>query len=153
MLSTLREIMNVPLPDLFAALTGGLIIGVATSFMLLFSGRIAGISGIVGGLIPPTRGDSDWRISFVAGLLVGGLALLLVYPAAFPAKFSTSTLGVLVAGALVGFGTRLGNGCTSGHGVCGIGRVSRRSLVATVVFLSTGMLTVYLDRHVLGASL
>jgi hypothetical protein len=144
--------MNVPTSDLLAALAGGLTIGVASSFMLIFSGRIAGISGIVGGLIPPTSGDSDWRFTFLLGLLIGGVALRLVYPAAFPTEISTSTLGLVAAGLLVGFGTRLGNGCTSGHGVCGIGRTSRRSLVATMVFLTTGMITVFFTHHVFGAA-
>jgi len=145
--------MHVPLSDLLAALAGGLLIGIATSFMLIFSGRIAGISGIVGGLVPPKKGDTDWRVSFLVGLLIGGLALRLGYPEAFPAEIPTSTLGLIAAGLLVGFGTRLGNGCTSGHGVCGIGRTSRRSLVATLVFLGAGILTVSIHRHLLGAAL
>jgi len=144
--------MNVPISDLLAALAGGLLIGVATAFMMIFSGRIAGISGIVGGLIPPRPQDVDWRIAFLMGLVGGGALLRIFYPEAFPEALTTPTPTLVAAGLLVGYGTRLGNGCTSGHGVCGIGRMSRRSLVATAVFLSTGMLTVFIHRHLLGAT-
>ncbi len=144
--------MNVPSSDLFAALAGGLLIGVATTFMMIFSGRIAGVSGIVGGLIPPRRHDMDWRLAFLSGLVGGGALLRVFYPEAFPAALTTPTATLVAAGLLVGYGARLGNGCTSGHGVCGIGRMSRRSLVATAVFLSTGMLTVFVHRHLLGAA-
>ena len=144
--------MNVPTSDLLAGLAGGLIIGAATSFMLLFSGRIAGVSGIIGGLLPATRGDIDWRAMFLAGLLVGGVILRFIYPAAFPATIDASPMTLIGAGLLVGFGTRMGNGCTSGHGVCGIGRMSRRSLVATITFLLSGMVTVYITHHLLGAT-
>ncbi len=144
--------MSVPTSEFLAALAGGLMIGVATTFMLIFSGRIAGVSGIVGGLVPPRRGDFDWRLAFLLGLIGGGGLLLLVYPEAFPTTIAASTPTLVVAGLLVGFGARLGNGCTSGHGICGIGRMSRRSLVATLVFLSTGALTVYIHRHILGAA-
>ncbi len=144
--------MNVPLSDLLAALAGGLLIGVAAAFMMVFSGRIAGISGIVGGLVPPRPGDTDWRAAFLVGLLGGGVLLRLIYPEAFPSALTAPTTTLVAAGLLVGYGARLGNGCTSGHGVCGIGRTSRRSLVATAVFLSTGMLTVFIHRHLLGAT-
>lgn len=144
--------MNVPSSDLFAALAGGLLIGVATTFMMIFSGRIAGVSGIVGGLIPPRPHDMDWRLAFLSGLVGGGALLRIFYPEAFPAALTTPTATLVAAGLLVGYGARLGNGCTSGHGVCGIGRMSRRSLVATAVFLSTGMLTVFVHRHLFGAA-
>ncbi len=127
-------------------------IGVATTFMLIFSGRIAGVSGIVGGLVPPRPGDTDWRLAFLLGLIGGGGLLMLVHPGAFPTTIAASTPTLVVAGLLVGFGARLGSGCTSGHGVCGIGRMSRRSLMATLVFLSTGALTVFIHRHILGAA-
>ena len=141
--------MTPPPSELAAALAGGVLVGLATALLLLFSGRIAGISGIVGGLLPATRGDAGWRLAFLGGLLVGGLALAAFYPAAFPATSTTGAPTLIAAGLLVGFGTRLGNGCTSGHGVCGIGRMSRRSLVATLTFLATGMITVFITQHVL----
>lgn len=127
-----------PLP----ALVGGLIIGLATSILLLFNGRVAGISGIVSGLLAPARGETAWRALFVGGLLLGGLVLLLVFPEAVSAPAVRSPSVVAVAGLLVGFGTRLGSGCTSGHGVCGLSRLSVRSLVATLTFIAAGMATV-----------
>ncbi|MCA9719274.1 MAG: hypothetical protein KC468_31685, partial [Myxococcales bacterium] len=107
-------------PDLAAALFGGALIGLASMLLLLFSGRVAGISGVVGGLLPPRLGDLDWRVGFVAGLLVGGLALRLALPSTLDlSTLPDSTPLLLLGGALVGVGTRMGNGCTSGHGVCG----------------------------------
>ena len=127
--------------DIFMALAGGALIGAAASFMLLSVGRIAGISGIVGGLLKPTSGDTAWRLTFVAGLLAGGVALAASAPQVFQSPTGRSGLAVAAAGALVGFGVRMGNGCTSGHGVCGLTRASKRSLVATITFMATGMLT------------
>jgi uncharacterized membrane protein YedE/YeeE len=127
-----------------APLAGGILIGLAASVLLLWSGRIAGISGIVGGLLRPKRGDVAWRAVFVAGLLAGGGLLALVHPAALDVRAPGSLLSVALAGLLVGYGTRLGSGCTSGHGVCGVSRLSRRSLVATITFIAAGALTVYL---------
>lgn len=132
------------------AIVGGLVIGLATSGFLLFGGRLSGISGILGGLLPPTPGDIGWRLAFLIGLVSGGMALQVVAPGAFPATVSTSTARVIVAGLLVGLGTRLSNGCTSGHGVCGLGRRSPRGLAATLTFMLTGALTVFVVEHVLG---
>ena len=114
------------------------------------SGRLAGISGVFSGFLFPKTGDFWWRVYFLGGLVVGGLILLAVYPVAFPSSFEPSLAVMGVAGVLVGFGTRLGNGCTSGHGVCGIGRVSVRSISATVTFFLTGMVTVFVVNHLLG---
>jgi len=127
--------------SILMALLGGGLIGLAASAVLLFSGRIAGISGIVGGLLswPPSEGR--WRLAFVAGLLAGGLMLSAFWPAVFQVPAGRSLLAIGVAGLLVGFGTRMGNGCTSGHGVCGLSRMSVRSLAATVTFMATGIVT------------
>lgn len=127
-------------PDLtpWSSLAGGALIGLAASAMLLLEGRIAGISGIVGGLSRPRAGDVGWRLAFVAGLLVAGLLAAGLAPWAVSAE-SGRPLWVLVpAGLLVGFGTRLGNGCTSGHGVCGLSRTSPRSLASVGVFMAVG---------------
>lgn len=142
--------MTVPVSELVSALLGGVLIGLAALALLVLSGRIAGISGIVGGLLPPTAGDARWRLAFVAGLLVGGALLLVLHPAAFPSTIAASPGTLAIAGLLVGYGTRLGNGCTSGHGVCGIGRLSRRSLSATVTFIGAAMITLWITRHLLG---
>ena len=132
--------MNIP-GDWIRAIEGGALIGVSASLMLAFNGRVTGISGIVGGLLVPTTGDVAWRALFVAGLVLGGLLALAVSPAAFSA--GGASLGVvLLAGLLVGFGTRVGNGCTSGHGVCGVSRLSPRSAAATLTFIGAGALTV-----------
>ena len=114
-----------------SALLGGGLIGLAASAMLWLNGRIAGISGIYSGLLKPSPGDVGWRLAFVGGLIAGGLALLAVSPDVFGLPTGRSTAAVAVAGALVGVGVRMGNGCTSGHGVCGLTRFSRRSIVAT----------------------
>lgn len=127
-------------------LLGGLLIGLAASGLLIFNGRIAGISGIVGGLLTTQPGDVGWRLSMVGGLLVGGLLLLLFMPSAFPTSSARSLPLLLAGGLLVGFGTRLGSGCTSGHGVCGMGRFSVRSIAATLTFILTGAVTVYFTR-------
>lgn len=125
------------------ALAGGALIGLAASILLLGSGRVAGISGILGGLLTPTRGDVLWRALFVLGLLSAGAAAAVWTPDAIggtPRSWPT----LVIAGLLVGVGTRLGNGCTSGHGVCGISRLSPRSLMATVTFILAGMISVRL---------
>jgi len=134
-----------------SALLGGLLIGTSATLLLVLTGRIAGISGIVGGLLTPRRGDLGWRISFIAGLLIAPFAFRLVGGAIPPLVIDVSPAVLVLAGLLVGFGTRLGAGCTSGHGVCGIGRASPRSLVATGVFMATAIATVFLTRHVLGS--
>lgn len=128
------------------ALSGGALIGTAASALLLVIGRIAGISGIVAGLLPPAPGDVGWRVAFLAGLIGGGGVLLGLAPEAFGGAALPATPLVALAGLLVGAGTRLGNGCTSGHGVCGLARRSPRSLAATVVFMATGMVTVTMVR-------
>ncbi|RKI64859.1 YeeE/YedE family protein [Corallococcus sp. AB049A] len=133
-------------------LLGGALIGLSASLLLLANGRVAGISGIAGSLLAPVRGDVLWRVLFLGGLLTGGLLLAWLRPGSFapPASLSTGGAGLLVAaGLLVGFGSRLGNGCTSGHGVCGISRGSVRSIAATLTFMATAVLTVFLIRHVL----
>lgn len=129
-----------------SGLVGGLLIGLAVTLMLLLNGRIAGISGIVGGLLAPKGGDTGWRVAFVAGLLLGALAYILAMGG--PVDVLASPPAILAGGLLVGFGTRLGSGCTSGHGLCGMARFSRRSMVATAVFFGVAMLTVFLTRHI-----
>ena len=133
----------------WASLAGGLLIGISTALFLLFNGRIAGISGILGGLFRPTAGDAGWRIAFLLGLL----AAPLIYGLAAPlpgVRIDATTTTLIVAGLLVGIGTRYGSGCTSGHGVCGLSRLSPRSTVATVAFMLAGFATVYIVRHVIG---
>ena len=128
-------------------LAGGLLIGLSATFLLLLNGRIAGISGIVGGLWTSRQGNISWRWLFTLGLLSGGVTLWAFHPDAFGQP--RASLAVLAfSGLLVGFGARIGNGCTSGHGVCGLSRRSLRSLVATLVFIATAMVTVYLTNHV-----
>ena len=132
-----------------AALAGGVLIGIAAAMFALLNGRIAGISGILGGLLRPARGDMAWRIAFILGLI--GAPLVYVLFAALPEPQIDASYGALVlAGLLVGIGTRYGSGCTSGHGVCGLSRLSPRSLVATVAFMATGFITVFVTRHLLG---
>ena len=133
----------------WSALAGGVLIGAAAAMFVLLNGRIAGISGIVGGLLRPVRGDVSWRLAFVAGL-VAAPALYALF-AALPALRIDAHYGALiVAGLLVGIGTRYGSGCTSGHGVCGLSRRSPRSMAATLVFMAAGFATVFLIRHVFG---
>ena len=133
----------------WASLVGGLIIGLATVLFLMFNGRIAGISGIVGGLLNPKKSDILWRIAFVAGLVLSPLAFGLV--SSIPKVLIGASYPVLIlAGLLVGIGTRYGSGCTSGHGVCGLSRRSTRSMVATLAFMLTGFVTVYIIRHFIG---
>jgi uncharacterized protein len=133
-----------------SALAGGALIGASASMLLLLNGRIAGISGIVGALMRPHSDDTSWRAMFVVGLLAGGLALLVFRPSSFAAAPVSIPVAV-IAGLLVGFGTRIGSGCTSGHGVCGLSRLSGRSLAATITFMAAGAMTVFVVRHVMGA--
>jgi uncharacterized membrane protein YedE/YeeE len=132
-----------------SGLIGGLLIGLAAALLLLLNGRISGISGIVGGLVAPKSSDAGWRIALVAGLLLGAFAYALATGGAIPITMQASVPVLVAAGLLVGFGTRLGSGCTSGHGVCGIARLSKRSIVATSVFFGVALLTVFLTRHVI----
>ena len=125
---------------------GGLLIGLAVALMLLLNGRVAGISGILGGLLTLRAGDTVWRAAFVAGLVLGALAY--VSTADVPVRVLAPLPAVIAGGLLVGFGTRLGSGCTSGHGLCGMARLSRRSVAATATFFGVAMLTVFLTRHV-----
>jgi hypothetical protein len=140
------------LTPFLAPLAGGALIGLAAAALLLVNGQIAGISGIVGGLLRPRPHDAEWRIAFLTGLLVGGLALVVGRPAALGPPLAQPTAAFVLAGLLVGAGTRLGNGCTSGHGVCGTARGSVRSLVATATFMASGAVTVFLTHHVLGGT-
>jgi uncharacterized protein len=129
-----------------AALAGGVLIGIAAAMFALLNGRIAGISGIVGGLLEPKRGDVAWRIAFVGGLV--GAPLVYALFAAVPVPRIDAEYGALIAaGLLVGIGTRYGSGCTSGHGVCGLSRLSPRSPAATAVFMGAGFATVFVLRH------
>lgn len=129
------------LESILLAVLGGAMIGVAASALLFFSGRISGISGIVGGLLTPTASDFAWRLMFVTGLLTGGVALAMFMPSVFHMPTGRTWTHIAVAGLLVGFGTRMGNGCTSGHGVCGLTRCSHRSIIATMTFMATGFMT------------
>lgn len=133
----------------WSSLTGGALIGLAATMFILLNGRIAGISGVVGGLLRPERGDVFWRVSFIAGLVIAPILFEAVYELP-DIEMGASTLTLIAAGLLVGIGTRYGSGCTSGHGVCGLSRRSPRSLVATVAFMASGFLTVFVIRHLLG---
>lgn len=136
-----------------ASLAGGALLGLSASLLLLFNGRIAGISGIAGGLLSSQAwSERAWRLTFLGGLVGGGLLLRALWPQVLGAPMVKGAAWVVAAGLLVGFGARLGDGCTSGHGVCGLSRGSSRSLVATVTFMATAALTVFLVRHVLGVS-
>ena len=132
----------------WAALAGGILLGLASALFVLLNGRILGISGIVGGLLRPRAGDMGWRLAFVLGMLVApGLYWLVVGPT--QPRIDANWGMVVIAGLLVGVGTRYGSGCTSGHGVCGLSRMSPRSLVATMAFMGAGFVTVFLIRHAL----
>jgi uncharacterized membrane protein YedE/YeeE len=131
-----------------SGLVGGLLIGLAVALTLLLNGHIAGISGIVGALLNPKAGDVGWRAAFVLGLPLGALAYVLVAGGPTPVDVLAAPPAILIGGLLVGFGTRMGSGCTSGHGVCGLALLSRRSVVATAVFFVVAMLTVFLTGHV-----
>ena len=130
--------------EVLMPLTGGVLIGISASMMLLFIGRIAGVSGIFGGSLFKQGKERAWRLSFIAGLIAGGVLLYIINAEFFENSSGRGLLAVTIAGLLVGIGTRVGGGCTSGHGVCGIGRLSGRSLVATVTFMFAGMVIVAL---------
>jgi len=142
-----------PAFEIAAPVLGGGLIGLAAAMLLLFSGRIAGISGILGGFFTAKRNDMGWRAFFLAGLLIGGVVMLALQPERFTFTLDRSLVSMALAGVIVGFGTRLGNGCTSGHGVCGVSRLSKRSIVATATFMGAGAITVFIINHVLGGAL
>ncbi|MGV7206466.1 YeeE/YedE family protein [Oxalobacteraceae bacterium A2-2] len=127
----------------WSALAGGVLIGLAAAVLILFNGRIAGISGILGGLLRPAKGDIAWRIAFIGGLIVAAF----LYGHADNIHIEAGNTELIIGGLLVGYGTRYGSGCTSGHGVCGLSRLSPRSLAATGLFMAAGFITVYLIRH------
>lgn len=136
------------LDDIVWGLAGGILIGLAATLLLLFNGRIAGISGILSGVFFQARGDVFWRVAFIVGMLSGGILAPLVFQRDFVFELNASWPFLIVGGLLVGFGTRLGSGCTSGHSVCGIARFSWRSIAATLTFMFCAMVTVALTRHV-----
>ena len=132
----------------WASLAGGVMLGLAVAMFILLNGRVLGVSGILGGLLRPVSGDRLWRVLFLAGLLVAPLVMSWVRPMA-PPRIEASWIVLIVAGLLVGWGTSMGSGCTSGHGVCGLSRLSPRSLVATLFFMGMGMATVFVVRHLM----
>lgn len=132
------------------SLSGGLLIGLSALVLLYFNGRIAGVSGVLGGVLSGAAEGRSWRLAFLVGLPLGA-ALVHYFHAPLETPVSGNALILVLGGFIVGFGTRLGSGCTSGHGVCGIGRLSPRSVAATAVFMASGMLAVFIGRHLLGA--
>jgi uncharacterized membrane protein YedE/YeeE len=133
-----------------SAAIGGVLIGLSAVLLMLSTGRIAGISGIFSGLLNMRGEDKGWRVAFIAGLILAPVIAGLIGHAMAPPKLPANWAVIIAAGLLVGFGTRLGGGCTSGHGICGIGRLSPRSIVATIVFMAVAIITVAVTRHVLG---
>ncbi len=135
----------------FSAFSGGTLIGLSVAIMILFKGRIAGISGVSGGMLTASRDDLVWRLIFLLGLIGGAVLMDQWMPVNGIPRVDHSFWLLIAGGFLVGFGTRLGNGCTSGHGVCGIARLSSRSVIATLTFMGSAALTVYIMRHIVGA--
>jgi len=135
----------------WSALTGGIVLGIASALFILINGRILGISGILGGLLPPKLGDASWRVAFLLGMFAAPTVFHAVVPAEYitAPRIEATEWMIVVAGLLVGVGTRYASGCTSGHGVCGLSRLSPRSLVATASFMSAGFVTVYVVRHLI----
>lgn len=131
-------------------ITGGILIGVAASIMLLFNGRVTGISGIVSGILNRGTSDKTWRVLFLAGLISGGVILRMIRPEAFLLRSAALPVDYVIAGFLVGFGTLMGNGCTSGHGICGISRFSMRSIIATITFILSGVVSVIIFKFLRG---
>jgi uncharacterized membrane protein YedE/YeeE len=131
------------------SLAGGLLIGTAAAMFILLNGRVAGVSGILGGLLRPAKSDVGWRVAFVAGLICAPFVFGLAVPLP-EVRIDAGITTLIVAGLLVGVGTRYGSGCTSGHGVCGLSRLSPRSLAATMVFMFAGFVTVFVVRHLFG---
>ena len=135
----------------WSSLTGGIVLGVASALFILINGRILGISGILGGLLPPKIGDTTWRIAFLLGMFAAPTVFHAVVPAEYitAPRIEATEWMIVIAGLLVGVGTRYASGCTSGHGVCGLSRLSPRSLVATASFMGAGFVTVYVVRHLI----
>jgi uncharacterized protein len=134
-----------------SGLIGGALIGLAAALLMLLTGRIAGIAGIFGGLLPLQSGDRDWRLAFIAGMIAAPVLTTLLLGAPLPKPVMPASLAVVaIGGLLVGFGSRMGGGCTSGHGVCGVARLSPRSLAATVIFVVTAAAVVAVTHHVIG---
>jgi uncharacterized protein len=133
----------------WTALAGGALIGISASLFILLNGRIAGITGIIGGLFRPVMHDAGWRVAFTLGLIISPMVWLIFRPLP-EIKIDASYTLLIVAGLIVGYGARYGSGCTSGHGVCGISRLSPRSIIATLTFMGTGFLTVFIVRHLVG---
>ena len=129
------------------SLAGGMLLGVSATLLLLLNGKIAGISGIMTGLLTPRTSDFAWRLLFSLGMVLGGVIGVSVFASEVPTSFDSSVWVLGAAGLLVGIGTRLGNGCTSGHGICGIGRLSRRSIIATIIFMIVAAMTVFVRFH------
>ena len=129
------------------ALAGGVLIGLSATLLLWLNGRVAGVSGILNGVLFPKGGDIAWRAMFLAGLIVAAGLYMALVPGAPQPLVDFPRVGLVVAGLLVGFGTRMGNGCTSGHGVCGLGRLSMRSLAAVLTFMATAIATTFVVRH------
>jgi uncharacterized membrane protein YedE/YeeE len=134
----------------WTALAGGILLGIASAAFILVNGRVLGISGILGGLLLPKRSDASWRVFFLLGLVLAPATLSLLTPGLVSApRIEAGTVAIVAAGLLVGLGTRYGSGCTSGHGVCGLSRLSPRSLVATLAFMASGFAMVYIIRHLM----
>ncbi|HTM07508.1 MAG TPA: YeeE/YedE family protein [Verrucomicrobiae bacterium] len=133
--------------NLVGGVVGGLLIGAASVMLLLLNGRIAGVSGILAGIASGSPGDRSWRVAFVTGLILGGVTWALIR-GGVPLHLQQRMPGLLIAGLLVGMGTRIGSGCTSGHGVCGLARLSPRSFAATAIFMIAAIVTVYISRHI-----
>ncbi|MEL7292469.1 MAG: YeeE/YedE family protein [Pseudomonadota bacterium] len=131
------------------SLAGGILLGISATILLLLNGKIAGISGIMTGLLTPKSSDFAWRLLFAVGMVGGGVLAMIWFAVDTPREFGLSVWWLAAAGLLVGIGTRLGNGCTSGHGICGIGRLSKRSIVATMIFMAVAGATVFVRLHLL----
>ncbi len=134
----------------YSALAGGILIGLSATIMLLFNGRITGISGMISNILPPTQGDWLWRLLFLLGIIAGTGVYLFAFADNYMPRTQFPVGLLIIGGFLVGFGTRLGHGCTSGHAICGIARLSPRSIVATLIFMSSGAITVFVIRHLTG---
>lgn len=136
-------------PSWIYGLIGGILIGISATILLAFNGRIAGISGMINGVLE-FKPSETWRVWFLGGMLLGGIIYEYLLPLPETPRYPVTIIPMILGGFLVGFGTRMGNGCTSGHGVCGLGRLSVRSLTAVISFLASGMITVFVIRHLIG---